>query len=91
MSCVDEWKAPDKPFDIPKWAVWEAGDHGSSPTGSGPPTHRQAFDVSLPRARKRLAEVVDVSWGSGEANNPRLERCPSTQSYTVIPRSWGRR
>ncbi len=24
MSCVDELKAPDKPFDIPKWAVWEA-------------------------------------------------------------------
>jgi hypothetical protein len=45
----------------------------------------QAFDVSLPRARKGLAEVVDVSWGSGEANNPRLDRCPSTQSYTVIP------
>ncbi len=24
MSCVDELKTPDKPFDIPKWAVWEA-------------------------------------------------------------------
>lgn len=24
MSCVDELKAPGKPFDISKWAVWEA-------------------------------------------------------------------
>jgi hypothetical protein len=28
----------------------------------------QAFDVPLPQAGRRLAEVIDVSWGLGEAN-----------------------